>query len=166
MVSNTTDYVDWHSEITGISITLPSSWQKAEVEEETDVPTDIYFIPSDRDYEPQITIKSFAISEDERHGNNYQEFAEAIMNVQCKNDTLNILEVMGEKLVMIDNCTARIDVFNYVDMELEVPITQYQVSIQQDTGVCGFLAMVETDYLEEYLPIFAAAAESIRFKRD
>lgn len=163
MESPTTNYVHYSSKLTGISITLPINWQNAEVEEETDAPTDIYVLPSDNDYDPQILIKIIEIPEDERHPENYQELAEAMMDSQCNNDTLNILELIEQRLVTIDNCPARIDIFNYVDIELEVPITQYQVCIQQDTAVCGLLAMVQTEYLEQYLPIFEAATQSIRF---
>jgi hypothetical protein len=162
MSSNTADSVDYSSPITGISLTLPKNWQQSKVEE-TDEPTDIYFLPSDYDYDPQIIIKVFEIPEAENHPDNYQEFAVALLEMQCKNDTLNLLEVLEQKLVTIDNSPARIDVFNYVDSELEVPITQYQVCIQQDAAVCGFLAMVETAYLSEYLPILEAAVQSMRF---
>ncbi len=161
MNSNTIEYVDFCSQVTKTTITLPANWQRAEVE--ADVPTDVYFLTSDYDYDPQIIVRIIEIPEDERHALNYQELAEALMLEQSKNSALNLLEVIEQKIVMIDDHPARIDVFHHLDREMKTLITQYQACIQGDSNPCGFLAMVEAEYLEKYLPIFEAAVQSICF---
>jgi hypothetical protein len=164
MNTDTTGYSHFFSEVTGISISLPNDWQQADVEEEPDELYDLYFLPSEQEYDPQIVLKQFALPEDELNANNYQELAEALLEEQSKNDTINALELLEQKIIEIDNYPARIDIFNYVDTQLEVSITQYQVCIQQNHGVCGLVAMVQTEYLEQYLPVFEAAAKSIHFQ--
>ncbi|HLO86236.1 MAG TPA: hypothetical protein VK203_14680 [Nostocaceae cyanobacterium] len=163
MDSNTIGYSNFLSAVTGVSIYLPNNWQKQDLEDGADEFVDFYFLPSGQEYDPQIMLKLFKLPGDELNANNYQELAVALLEEQCKNDTINALELLEQKIIEIDNYPARIDVFNYVDAELEIPITQYQVCIQQNYGVCGLLAMVQTEYLEQYLPIFETAAKSIRF---
>ena len=63
----------------------------------------------------------------------------------------------------IDNHSARIDIFKMIDEETQIPITQYQLTVQLNTAVFGLIAIMKTEEQDNYLPIFNEAVQSIKF---
>ena len=152
------------SQTTGVSISLPTGWQKGTLDAPLDSPTDLYWLPPVGEYTPQIVIQILPIPDDEYHPDNYQEMAESLLSEQRSQDTINVLEELEQRLTMIDQHPARVDVFNYVDRESEVAITQYQACIQLQNAVGVLIAMVRTENAAQQLPIFEKATQSIGFK--
>lgn len=150
------------SKKTGISITLPIGWYQ-ESKEDTDYPTDIYYQSLGEEFSPCITIKIIEIPETEYHQNNYQELSEILLAEQSQYSCSQPLEMLEQLLVNIDNHFARIDIFRMIDEETQIPVTQYQVTIQLDMAVCGFVAMMKTEDQDYYLPILNEAIQSIKF---
>ena len=150
------------SKKTGISITLPIGWYQ-ESREDTDYPTDIYYQSLGEEFSPCITIKIIEIPETEYHQNNYQELSEILLAEQSQYSCSQPLEILEQLLVNIDNHFARIDIFRMIDEETQIPVTQYQVTIQLDMAVCGFVAMMKTEDQDYYLPILNEAIQSIQF---
>jgi hypothetical protein len=146
---------------TGIAITLPIGWHQ-ESNENTNCATDIYYQSLGKPYSPCITIKIIEIPEAEYHHNNYQELSEILLAEQAQSSCSQTLEILEQKIENIGEHSARIDIFKIIDEETKIPITQYQVTIQLATSVCGIVAIMKTEDQDFYLPIFNEAVRSLR----
>lgn len=164
MPTQTERYLRFSSPKTNVAITLPVGWFKGSITEETDYPTDIYFLSPGAPCAPQMIIKIIEIPPAERHPHNYQELSEIVLLEQAQHSLLQPIQIIDQRLEMIGDRPARIDIFNYIDCDSQIPITQYQISIQLDTAVCGVVAMVKTEDQERYIPLFEQAAKSITIK--
>jgi hypothetical protein len=158
--NNSEHKLRFSSKKTGISITLPIGWYQ-ESQEDTKYPTDIYFQSLGEPYSPYITIKVIEIPESEYHENSYQELSEIILTEQAQYSCLEPLEMLEQLLVNINHHSARIDIFNFIEKETKIPVTQYQLTLQLDMAVCGLIAIMKTEDKDYYLPIFNEAVQTI-----
>jgi hypothetical protein len=163
-MNNSEQKLRFSSKITGVSLTLPMGWHR-ETEDNLTYPTEVYYQTFGEQYSPSITIRRIEIPQNEYHENNYQELSEIILAEQAKYSSLQPLEILEQFLEQIDNHSARIDIFKMVDQETGIPITQYQVTIQLETAVCGFIATMKTEDQDSYIPIFTEAIQSMKFNR-
>lgn len=150
------------SKKTGISIILPIGWYQ-ESKEDTDYPTDIYYQSLGEQYSPCITIKIIEIPEIEYHQNNYQQLSEILLAEQAQHSCSQPLEILEQQIENIDGRSARIDIFNMIDQETKISVTQYQVTIQLDTAVCGLVAILKTEDQDLYLPILNEAVRTLKW---
>ncbi|OBQ26743.1 MAG: hypothetical protein AN483_20525 [Aphanizomenon flos-aquae MDT14a] len=162
ITNNLQQKLQFSSKKTGVSITLPIGWYK-EIKEDTDYPTDIYYQSSGEPFSPCITIKIIQIPEVEYHQNNYQQLSEIMLAEQAQHSFSQPLEILEQLLENIDNHSARIDIFKMIDEETQIPITQYQLTVQLNTAVFGLIAIMKTEEQDNYLPIFNEAVQSIKF---
>lgn len=163
MTNNSGQKLRFFSKKTGISITLPIGWYQ-ESKEDTDYPTDIYFQSLGEPYSPYITIKIIQLLEVEYHENSYQELSEVLLKEQAQYSSWQPLEMLEQRLENINHHPARIDIFNYIEKETKIPVTQYQLTLQLDMAVCGLIAIMKTEDKNYYLPIFNEAVQTIEFK--
>ncbi len=163
-ISNNSEHkLRFSSKKTGISITLPIGWYQ-ENKEDTEYPTDIYFQSLGEPYSPYITIKVIQLPEVEYHENSYQELSEVLLKEQAQYSSWQPLEMLEQRLENINHHAARIDIFNLIEKETKIPVTQYQVTLQLDMAVCGLIAIMKTEDKDYYLPIFNEAVQTIEFK--
>ncbi|HBW88599.1 MAG TPA: hypothetical protein DEG17_06915 [Cyanobacteria bacterium UBA11149] len=160
--NNSEHKLQFSSKKTGISITLPIGWYQ-ESKEDADSPSDIYFQSLGEPYSPYITIKVIQIPEIEYHENSYQELSEIILKEQAEYSSWKPLEMLEQRLGNINHHPARIDIFNFIEKETKIPVTQYQLTLQLDRAVCGLVAIMKTEDKDRYLPVFNEAVQTIKF---
>jgi hypothetical protein len=163
MTKNNEQKLRFSSKKTGISITLPIGWYQ-ESQTGTEYPTDIYFQSLGEPYSPYITIKVIQLPEVEYHENSYQELSEVLLKEQAQYSALEPLEMLEQRLENINHHPARIDIFNFIEKETKIPVTQYQLTLQLDMAVCGLIAIMKTEDKDYYLPVFNEAVQTIEFK--
>ena len=161
IVNNSTSKLRFSGKKTGVAITLPIGWHQ-ESNEDTNYATDIYYQSLGEPYSPCITVKIIEIPEAEYHQNNYQELSEILLTEQAQSSFSQTLEILEQRIENIDQHSARIDVFNMIDEETKIPVTQYQVTIQLAAAVCGIVAIMKTEDQDFYRPIFNEAVSSLK----
>ncbi len=162
MDSNSGKKLQFSSEDTGISITLPMGWFKDNTAKDEEYPTDVYVVTLGAQYAPTITIKIIDLPEEELSENSYLQLSEVVLSEQSDNSASN-LEIIEQRLETIDSRYARIDIFNYIEKETKIPATQYLATVQLDTAVCGLIAMMKQEDKDDYLPIINEAVKSMHF---
>ncbi|MBD2136480.1 hypothetical protein H6F32_02505 [Anabaena sp. FACHB-1237] len=164
-ITNNSDHkLRFSGKKTGISIILPMGWYQ-ESNEDINYPTDIYYKSLGEPYSPCITVKVIEVPETEYHQNNYQELSEILLAEQAQYSCSQPLEILEQRMENIDDHFARIDIFNMIDEETKIVVTQYQVTVQLEIGVCGLVAIMKAEDQDLYLPILNEAMRSLRFIR-
>lgn len=138
----------------GVSIELPTNWQECDRSFERT----IYECQTRDRYSPQLLIQIVPLPPLSDSQNRCDALAEELLKLQPSS-----LEMSDRQYLDIDRYPARMDIFTFKDPEFGVSVTHYQVCIQRYNLLYGVVGMVETRSASIYLPIFAAATESIRF---
>lgn len=162
MESDLRQKLQFDSEETGVSITLPVGWLKDNKSKDEEYPSDVYVVTLGAKYSPTITIKIIELPAEELSDSSYLQLSEVVLLEQSKNSCSN-LEVIDQRLETIDSRSARIDILNYIEKETKIPATQYLATVQLDTAVCGLIAIMKQEDKDDYLPVIDEAVKSMKF---
>lgn len=148
----------YYSPEIGVSIELPTNWQECDRYSQGVM----YGCQNCDRYPPKLLVQIVplppSISREAGSPNRCDTLAKKLLKLQPPSRPIR-----DRQYLEIDSCRARIDTFTFDDPEFHVSVTHYQVCIQRDNLLYGVIGMVETRSASTYLPIFAAATQSIRF---
>lgn len=152
------DYVHFFSHETKVSLELPIEWE--EEEENEGMATYAYGVDEDEEpeyeYPPRLMVKTIGIPSGQPDA--YRKLAQQMIDMPARDK-----KIVSRDTQEIDGHEGTVDVFSYYLDDAGGLVTQYQVFVQISNVIFSITGMVEDKHGEELLPVFGAAAKSIRF---